>query len=113
MTISGTRPTACRRPAAIAAIAVTFFAPFASPPAQTRAGVAELPPTKRVRISDDGKSFVVADSGRPFVPWGFNYLGEFGKLVEETWAHDWPRLEKDFADMRALGANVVRVHLQF
>ena len=113
MTTTGIHPTACCRLPAIAALAVAVFAPFASPPVRSAAGAAELPPMKRVRISDDGKGFVIADSGRPFVPWGFNYLGEFGKLVEETWAHDWPRLENDFADMRALGANVVRVHLQF
>ena len=68
---------------------------------------------QKIRISDDGKKFVLADSGKPFVPWGFNYLGTFGELVEESWATDWPRLEKDFREMRKLGANVVRIHLQF
>ena len=40
---------------------------------------------EKVRISDDGKRLVRAESGRAFVPWGFNYLGEFGKLMEDTW----------------------------
>ena len=26
-----------------------------------------------VRVSEDGKGFVLGDSGRPFIPWGFNY----------------------------------------
>ena len=68
---------------------------------------------EKVRISGDGRGFVLSRSGAAFVPWGFNYLGEFGKLVEETWDEDWPRLERDFREMRKLGANVVRIHLQF
>ena len=67
----------------------------------------------KVRVSGDGRHFVLGDSGQVFVPWGFNYLGEFGKLTEETWDTDWPRVERDFRGMRKLGANVVRVHLQF
>ncbi len=66
-----------------------------------------------VRISDDGRHFVLAESGKAFVPWGFNYLGEFGKLMEDSWDKDWPRIERDFREMRKLGGNVVRVHLQF
>lgn len=75
------------------------------------------PPTRpvmeKVGISQDGKRFVLTDSGKTFVPWGFNYLGRFGELVEESWATDWPRVENDFREMRKLNANVVRVHLQF
>ena len=71
------------------------------------------PRMQKIRIADDGKHFILADSGERFIPWGFNYLGQFGSLVEESWATDWPRLERDFADMHKLGANVVRVHLQF
>jgi predicted acyl esterase len=73
----------------------------------------DSPGMPRVRVSDDGKRFVLADSGQSFTPWGFNYLGEFGHLIEESWDKDWPRLERDFREMRKLGANVVRIHLQF
>jgi hypothetical protein len=65
-----------------------------------------------VRVADGGKGFVLAHSGEPFMPWGFNYLGDSGRIVEEYWAKDWPRVEKDFRQMRDLGANVVRLHLQ-
>ena len=69
-------------------------------------------PMQMIRIADRGEGFVLADSGDPFVPWGFNYVGDFGRIVEEYWQEDWPRVEKDFREMRDLGANVVRLHLQ-
>ena len=28
---------------------------------------------ERVRVSEEAKGFVLAESGRPFIPWGFNY----------------------------------------
>jgi len=81
----------------------------------TRLLAAEGNPTRtmpKVRVADDGSKFVLEGSGEAFVPWGFNYVGRFGEIVEESWATDWPRLEMDFREMRKLGANVVRVHLQ-
>jgi hypothetical protein len=76
------------------------------------AGV-RLPAMQKIGISADGRHFVLGDSGKAFVPWGFNYLGEFGKLMEDSWDQDWSRIERDFRAMRDLGANVVRIHLQF
>ena len=38
----------------------------------------------------------MADSGTTFVPWGFNFVGEFGRIVEEYWEDDWPSVEEDF-----------------
>jgi len=69
----------------------------------------------RVRVADDGAGFVFAETNQPFVPWGFNYLGQFKRLAEDDWDTDegWNRIEKDFREMRKLGANVVRWHLQF
>ncbi len=77
----------------------------------------EQPPStasamERVRISEDGTEFVMAKSRTRFVPWGFNFVGEFGRILEEYWEDDWPGVEEDFRRMRALGANVVRLHLQ-
>ncbi|GIW91291.1 MAG: hypothetical protein KatS3mg109_1723 [Pirellulaceae bacterium] len=68
-----------------------------------------------IKVSEDGKGFVVEGTSRPFVPWGFNYLGVFGKLAEEQWHTEegWQRIERDFRLMKQLGANVVRWHLQF
>jgi hypothetical protein len=66
-----------------------------------------------IRISEDGRRFVHADTGRPFVAWGFNYdHDEKGRLLEDYWAGEWTKVEEDFREMKELGANVVRVHLQ-
>ncbi len=80
-----------------------------SPPSATQAA-----PLDWVRIGPDHRSFSLQDSGAPFVPWGFNYdHDESGRLLEDYWEKEWPKVEADFGEMKALGANVVRVHLQF
>lgn len=67
-----------------------------------------------VRISADAKGFVLSESKRPFIPWGFNYDHEGdGALLEDYWDDQWPRVESAFREMKGLGANVVRIHLQF
>ena len=67
-----------------------------------------------VTVGKDGRSFVLASSGKAFVPRGFNYDRDAdGRLIEEYWEAEWPKIEQDFAEMKKLGANVVRVHLQF
>ena len=66
-----------------------------------------------VRVSEDKRSFVLETSGTPFVPWGFNYdHDEQGRLLEDYWDAEWPKVEEDFREMKRLGANVVRIHLQ-
>jgi len=83
-----------------------------APPAANRASTKALP---RVRISSDHKGFVLGETLNPFVPFGFNYLGLHGQLAEEDWhtPEGWRRIENDFREMKKLGANVVRWHLQF
>src|SRR5205814_95095 len=57
--------------------------------------------------------FVREPSGRRFVPRGFNYdHDDRGRLIEDYWATEWPKVEQDFREMASLGANLVRVHLQ-
>jgi Cellulase (glycosyl hydrolase family 5) len=65
----------------------------------------------RIELAPDGKGFVLAGTATPFRPWGLNY-GNAGRLIEDFWADDWPTVAADFKAMKALGANVVRVHLQ-
>ena len=66
-----------------------------------------------VRVAQDNRSFVLNPSGQPFAPWGFNYdHDEQGRLLEDYWEKEWPKVEADFREMKQLGANVVRVHLQ-
>ena len=74
---------------------------------------AEARAMDRVAVSEDRAGFVLHPSGKPFVPWGFNYDHDRdGRLIEDYWEKEWPKVEEDFREMKALGANVVRVHLQ-
>src|SRR5262245_29461960 len=67
-----------------------------------------------IRVADDHRTFVLENSGKRFTPWGFNYdHDEKGDLIEDYWEKDWDRVAEDFREMKELGANVVRVHLQF
>jgi hypothetical protein len=67
----------------------------------------------RVAVGSDRKGFVIEANGRPFIPWGFNYDHDHrGRLLEDYWQDDWSAVEAHFAQMKKLGANVVRVHLQ-
>jgi len=69
-------------------------------------------PLPKIRVADDQKSFIGSD-GRPFAPWGFNYDRDAkGRLLEDYWTTEWAKVEADFAAMKQLGANVVRIHLQ-
>ncbi len=71
-------------------------------------------PMAPIIVNPAGDGFARADSARPFVPWGFNYdHDEAGRLIEDYWDAEWGKVVEDFGEMRALGANVVRVHLQF
>lgn len=67
-----------------------------------------------IRVAGNVGGFVLAESEKPFVPWGVNYdHDEGGRLIEDYWADEWAKVEADFGEIRDLGANVVRVHLQF
>lgn len=67
-----------------------------------------------IAISSDGKGFQTADTGNPFTPWGFNYDHDRdGRLIEDYWHDEWSTIVEDFREMKDLGANVVRIHLQF
>jgi hypothetical protein len=69
---------------------------------------------ERVRVSDDRSRFVLEPSGRTFVPWGVNYDRDYkGRLLEDYWETEWQTIDEDFREIKQLGANVVRVHLQF
>lgn len=67
---------------------------------------------ERIVVAPDGKNFETAHSHQRFVPWGANY-GNSGRLMEDFWDTNWDTLSSDFRKLHELGANVVRVHLQF
>ena len=71
-----------------------------------------------IAVSEAGDGFVFPATGARFVPWGFNYLrDERVRLIEDYWNGDgpdgWAKVERDFHEMKRLGANVVRIDLQF
>jgi hypothetical protein len=71
-------------------------------------------PLPWIKLSADKKSFITSPGDKPFHPHGFNYdRDDAGRLIEDYWVKEWKTVEEDFAEMKELGANVVRVHLQF
>ena len=96
----------CAAPRAITLLVLSLLTACTTPRPQA--------PLERVHVSADGRGFVMQSSGRAFTPWGFNYdHDETGRLLEDYWDAEWPKVEEDFREMKELGANVVRVHLQF
>lgn len=80
----------------------------------TRAAEEPAAPLDWVRVDPDHRSFQLGSSGRRFLPRGFNYdHDETGRLLEDYWEAEWPKVESDFREMKQLGANLVRIHLQF
>ena len=78
-----------------------------------RGAGADSPGLPPIRLSPDAGHFVSAGSGVEFKPWGVNYDHDAaGRLLEDYWRAEWPKVEKDFAGIKALGANTVRIHLQ-
>ena len=67
-----------------------------------------------IRIGEDKKTFVHETTKQRYIPFGFNYdHDETGRLLEDYWIDEWKKVEEDFAEMKALGATVTRIHIQF
>jgi hypothetical protein len=66
---------------------------------------------ERISVSADGRKLVRA-GGKIFTPWGFNYDRDYRmRLIEDYWVDEWETVAGDFREMKALGANIVRIHL--
>lgn len=66
-----------------------------------------------IRVSDDRTHFVRATSGKRFVVWGVNYDHDTeGRLLDEYWIEQWQTVVDDFREIKKLGCNCVRIHLQ-
>ncbi|MGH2271434.1 cellulase family glycosylhydrolase [Anaerohalosphaeraceae bacterium U12dextr] len=62
--------------------------------------------------SPEGSHFIEMPSGRRFIVWGVNYdHDDEGRLLEDYW-QQWDVVQEDFREIKLLGANVVRIHLQ-
>jgi hypothetical protein len=67
-----------------------------------------------IAIAKNQPGFQCVPSGRRFIPWGFNYDRDYkSRLLEDYWQREWTTVAEDFRQMKHLGANVVRIHLQF
>ena len=71
-----------------------------------------------IAVDKTRTGFELTESGASFVPWGYNYFrDESYRLLEDYWNGDgprgWAKLERDFREMKRLGANLVRLHIQF
>jgi hypothetical protein len=71
-----------------------------------------LPVQEAVRLSQDGRTFELTTSGKRFVPVGANYAPR-NLVLEDHWDSHWDEIEGDLAEMREMGMNVARIHLQF
>ncbi|MBN2476517.1 MAG: cellulase family glycosylhydrolase [Pirellulales bacterium] len=70
-------------------------------------------PLEWIVPSEDKVHFVGEESGRRIVLWGVNYdHDDDGRLLEDYWEPEWDTVVADFHEIQALGANVVRIHLQ-
>ncbi len=68
---------------------------------------------ERIVLSENGKDFCGAESGRRFVVWGVNYDHDAaGRLLEDYWEEEWDAVVGDFREIKELGANTLRIHLQ-
>ncbi len=77
------------------------------------AALAPGQPLAWIRTSADKTHFVCDGTEHSFVPWGFNYdRDDAGRLLEDYWADDWAKVAADFQEMKKLGGNIVRIHLQ-
>ena len=82
----------------------------ASTSAASTSGVAHLP---RIQIAPDGHGFVTAQ-GKPFVPMGVSYYRPDTGWAPQVWKQfDPAATRRDFARLKALGANCVRVFLTY
>jgi endo-1,4-beta-mannosidase len=89
----------------LAALAVLLL-----PASHLSAGDQPLP---KIKIAKDGRSFQT-EAGRPFVPFGVNYYRPGTGWAPQVWKQfDADATRKDFARMKKLGINCVRVFLTY
>lgn len=60
-----------------------------------------------VKFTPDRMGFVLHPSGDPYIPWGHNYASV---EIMERLANDPGRVEREFAEMKAVGTTVARIH---
>ena len=67
-----------------------------------------------VKIDSKGNGFELANSKTPFLIKGVNYDRDYKhRLIEDYWHEEWDTIVEDFSEMKNMGINAVRIHLQF
>jgi len=70
-------------------------------------------PLPKIRIAGDGRSFET-ERGKPFVPFGVNYFRPGTGWAPQVWKQfDAEATRQDFARMKELGVNCVRIFLSY
>jgi hypothetical protein len=75
--------------------------------ASPKAGEAPRVEIETVRVAADMKGFILHPSGKRYIPWGHNYASVD---ILERLARDPERVEREFAEMKATGTTVARIH---
>ena len=66
-----------------------------------------------IEISADKKRLVKKGTGESILFWGANYDRDVKmRLMDDYWIDEWNTVVEDFDEMKDLGCNVVRIHLQ-
>ena len=66
-----------------------------------------------IEVSADKTHFVQKETGEPILFWGANYDRDTKmRLLDDYWIDEWDTVVEDFDEMRDMGFNVVRIHLQ-
>lgn len=82
-------------------------------PAATSAADTKSAKLSKIRVSKDGHSLETS-KGRPFVPFGVNYFRPGTGWAPQLWKQfDADATRKDFARLKELGGNCVRVFLSY
>jgi hypothetical protein len=114
MACAATRTLSRLKPAAVAGLILVSALEAGRPSSACAADAPTAPRTLEwVRPNREGTHFVREGTGERVIMWGFNYdHDDAGRLIEDYWDKEWATVAEDFREMKALGANVVRVHLQ-
>jgi hypothetical protein len=72
--------------------------------------ISEAAELETIKVAPDQKGFVLHPSGARYIPWGHNYASV--DLLERM-AKEPERVEREFAEMKAAGTNVARIHPEF
>ena len=72
-----------------------------------------MPVPDWIEISADKLQFVTKETNKPVLFWGTNYDRDTKmRLMDDYWIDEWETVVQDFDEMKDMGFNVVRIHLQ-